>query len=406
MPTHGYISSLDPNRAPAFPRKLCVLGSTGSIGVNGLAVAAEHPERFQIAALAGARNAALLAEQADRWRPRFLAVLNQSVADQLARSLPVGYAPEILVGPEGYQTLASLPEVDVVLSAQVGAAGLGPTMAAVRAGKLVALANKESLVLAGDLIRDACRESGALLLPVDSEHNAMFQALAGGDIRQVRRFILTASGGPFRGRDRNFLAGVTPEAALAHPNWSMGAKISIDSATLMNKGLEVIEACRLFGVEASRIQVVVHPQSIVHSLVEHHDGSVLAHLGTPDMRTPISYCMSWPERPSVSVEPLDLIACGQLTFEAPDLETFPCLSMAMRALEAGGGAPVVLNAANEVAVHAFLDAAIGFLDIPALVGRALDEHLAIGLAGPLTMEAILEIDAQTRRAAERWIGRL
>ncbi len=393
----SYISSL-PQRAD-FPRRLVVLGSTGSIGTSALKVTAEHDGRFEILALAGARNAALLAEQADRWRPRILAVLDDDAASELASLLPAGYRPEILVGPQAYVDLARLPEADCVLAAQVGAAGLPPALAAAKAGKLIALANKEALVLGGDLIRAACRQSGASVLPVDSEHNALFQGLAGHDPSDVRRLVLTASGGPFRGCTAFELAHVTREQALDHPNWTMGAKITIDSATLMNKGLEVIEAGHLFGLGLDGIDVVVHPQSIVHSLVEYEDRSMLAHLGPPDMRIAISYCLAYPTRLPLDLEPLDLAAVGRLTFQPPDLEAFPCLGLAFAAMRAGGGAPAVLNAANEVAVELFLSGALGFMDIPALVARALE---TIDPGSPGDLESVMALDAETRALVRQW----
>lgn len=395
----AYISPLTDD-SPAH-KTLVLLGSTGSIGLSALKVIAEHPERFTIAALAGARNISRLAKQASQWRPPYLAVLDDDGAKQLKELLPAGYSPEILVGPEGYIQLATLPEAHTVLAAQVGAAGLAPTLAAARAGKTIALANKEALVLAGHLFREACAQSGAVILPVDSEHNALFQGLVGHDGQEVRRLILTASGGPFRGRTSEELAAVTREQALAHPNWSMGAKISIDSATLMNKGLEVIEAYHLFGLGTDKIEVVVHPQSIVHSLVEYADRSMLAHLGPPDMMIAIAYALGWPDRLPLSLEPLDLVKAGSLTFEAPALNIFPCLAYAFKALDAGPSYPVVLNAANEVAVDSFLNGRIGFLDIPTLVGRALDNHAG---ADASSLEAITAIDAVTRGTVLDWIS--
>ena len=285
----------------------------------------------------------------------------------------------------------------MVLSAIVGAAGLPPTLAAVRAGKIVALANKESLVLAGDLIRAACLESGAVILPVDSEHNALFQALGGPGLRElpdVAALVLTASGGPFRDKPAAFLSQVTPEQALNHPNWSMGPKISVDSATLMNKGLEVIEACRLFGLPPDRVEVVVHPQSIVHSLARYHDGSLLAHLGPPDMRVAIAYCLGYPWRTPLDLPPLDLVALGRLTFEAPRHDDFPCLSLARRSLTLGAWGPVALNAANEEAVALFLAGKIAFLDIPRLVELGLEVGAGVYADD---LDAILEIDRATRR---------
>ncbi|MEW5773672.1 MAG: 1-deoxy-D-xylulose-5-phosphate reductoisomerase [Thermodesulfobacteriota bacterium] len=392
----AYISSLP--AAADFPRRLVVLGSTGSIGVSALKVVSDNPGQFSVLALAGARNATRLAEQAQAFRPPLLAVLDEPAARTLRSLLPAGYAPEILVGPAGYVQLATLAEADMVLAAQVGAAGLPPALAAAAAGKRIALANKEALVLAGDLFRRACAASGGCILPVDSEHNALFQALAGHNGHAVRRLILTASGGPFRGRTREDLAAVTREQALAHPNWSMGAKISIDSATLMNKGLEVIEAHHLFGLPAEAIEVVVHPQSIVHSLVEYEDRSMLAQLGPPDMRIAIAYALAYPQRLPLPLAPLDLATLGSLTFEAPDLEAFPCLDYAFAALRAGGTCPAALNAANEVAVEAFLAGRIGFSRIPDLVAEALESHEN----GPAeSLDAVLAADRAVRELARR-----
>lgn len=374
----SYISRW-PSTAPEapFPRTLALLGSTGSIGVSALKVVEEHPDLFRVAALAGGRNAARLAEQAARFRPAVLGVLTDAGAAELRCLLPAGYAPEILVGPQAFETIAALPGADLVLSAIVGAAGFLPTLAAARAGKRIALANKESLVLGGRLIRKACQASGAVILPVDSEHNALFQALCGHIDEggaELDTLILTASGGPFRGRDAAFLGAVTPAQALNHPNWSMGAKISIDSATLMNKGLEVIEALHLYGLPVQRVKVLVHPQSIVHSLVEYVDGSQLAHLGVPDMRIPIAHSLCYPRRVALSMPRLDLAKVGQLTFEAPDEGLFPCLRLARQAFAASHSHPAALNAANEVAVELFLAGKIAFLDIPRLIEAALERH--------------------------------
>lgn len=396
-PGLGYISSLPgPGGLPGFPRALCVLGSTGSIGTSALDVVAKHPGRFTVSALAGARNIDLLTRQVLAFRPKRVGVFDASGADELAARLPSGYRPDIVHGPEGYAALAADPGSDVVLSAIVGAAGLTPTLAAVRAGKVVALANKESLVLAGDLIRAICRESGAVILPVDSEHNALFQALGGPGLRElpdVASLVLTASGGPFRDKPAAFLETVTPGQALSHPNWSMGPKISVDSATLMNKGLEVIEACRLFGLPPARVEVVVHPQSIIHSLARYHDGSLVAHLGPPDMRVAIAYCLGYPDRLPLGLAPLDLVALGGLSFEAPRHDVFPCLELARRSLELGPWGPIVLNAANEVAVELFLAERIAFLDIPRLVAGALDAPPGVYAGDP---DTILEIDRATR----------
>jgi len=395
-PGAGYITSLDVP-APTRPRRLAVLGATGSIGVSALRVAAEHPDKYAVAALAGATNVALLAEQAATLRPPVLAVLTDERAGALRKLLPTGYAPDILVGPEGYAALAALPEADVVVSAIVGAAGLLPTLAAVAAGKVVALANKESLVLAGDLIRETARRTGAVILPVDSEHNALFQAMGGAglpDLPLVERLVLTASGGPFRTRETGELAAVTPAMALNHPTWAMGPKISVDSATLMNKGLEVIEACRLYGLPVSMVDVVVHPQSIVHSLAQLHDGSLLAHLGPPDMRVAIAYCLGYPERLPLAVPRVDLVTLGSLTFEAPRRDAFPCLGLARDALAAGASHTVVLNAANEVAVELFLEGRLPFMGIASAIADALDAHAGQALPDAAS---IMDLDARVRR---------
>ncbi|MFW5489865.1 MAG: 1-deoxy-D-xylulose-5-phosphate reductoisomerase [Desulfovibrio sp.] len=388
-----YISTLPRPEQLSFPRTLCILGSTGSIGTNTLRVVEDAPEKFRVLALAGGRNAKLLAEQAVHFRPAYLCVLDDAAAKELAALLPADYAPEILTGPKGYCTLATLDEVDVVLSSIVGAAGLPPTYAAVKAGKIVALANKESLVLAGHLIREECRKSGAVILPVDSEHNALFQVVCHEDARTLKHLLLTASGGPFRAKDAAFLENVTREQALNHPNWSMGAKISIDSASLMNKGLEVIEACHLYGLDEKDVLTVVHPQSIVHSLAEFVDGSILAHLGPADMRVAIAHCLAYPERLKLSVEPIDLIRLASLTFEEPKLHLFPCLRLAREAYRAGASHPVVLNAANEVAVDLFLKERIAFLDIPRIIERALEQHRSEPAD---RLDDILDLDARTR----------
>lgn len=405
----SYISK-PPSRdwAERMPRRLSLLGSTGSIGVSALKVVEAHPKLFHVHALAGARNMALLAEQAARFRPPWLGVLDGAAADEL-RGYKLGYSPRIVAGPDGYARLASLPELSTVLSAQVGAAGLRATLEAASAGKVVCLANKESLVLAGECIRYLCSRTGAVILPVDSEHNAIFQALAGRHGSHVRRILLTASGGPFRGWTRDALAAVTPKQALRHPNWSMGAKITIDSATLMNKGLEVIEACQLYGLPLERVEVALHPQSLVHSLVEFVDGSLMAQLGTPDMRMAIGHCLAWPQCLDTGVAPLDLLSAGALTFEAPDEDNFPCLPLARRALRYGRGMPVVLNAANEIAVELFLAGRIAFLDIPALITELMDSYESLQPA-PLPgdndcarlFQAIEALDADTRRQAVQW----
>ncbi len=381
-----------------FPRKISILGSTGSIGCSALEVVRLQREKFTIVALAGAKNIDLLAKQALEFRPDFLGVLDENGVQTLRNGLPADYQPVIVVGQQGYEKLASLPEVSLVLSAQVGAAGLRATFAAVQAGKVVALANKESLVLAGEAIRKLCKKTGACILPVDSEHNAIFQVLAGNDWGSVSRIILTASGGPFREFTQEALANVTVQDALNHPNWSMGAKITIDSATMMNKGLEVIEACHLFGMGLESIDVVVHKESVVHSLVEYTDGSQLAQLGQPDMRVPIAYALGWPKRLATGVKKLNLAGYGSLTFHTPDEKKFPSLGLAKYALKAGNGCTVVLNAANEVAVAAFLEQRLTYLDIANFVGMAIKKHMLEPLANyqSETPLAILDLDNNTR----------
>lgn len=415
-----YISPLPSERLQGqWPRTLCILGSTGSIGRSALEVLRLHRDRFRIAALAGAKNIALLAKQAEEFRPAHLGILEEADADALRRLLPRGYAPAIVAGQEGYEVLARLPGVSTVLSAQSGAAGLRATFAAAESGKMIALANKESLVLAGGLIRRACANSGASILPVDSEHNALFQCLADvlhkidrkllpPESAALSRLILTASGGPFFGAGREELANVTVERALAHPNWTMGAKITIDSATLMNKGLEIMEARHLFGLPADSIDVLVHKESIIHSLVEFEDGGQLAQLGNPDMRVPIAYCLGWPERLRAGAKPLNL-AGSSLSFFQPDSEAFPCLSLARKAMKEERGAPVALNAANEEAVAAFLDRKISFLAIPALVEHCLDDYLAGKYpehgepAEPDSLAGVLTLDAEARERAREWV---
>ncbi|MEF8822755.1 MAG: 1-deoxy-D-xylulose-5-phosphate reductoisomerase [Desulfohalobiaceae bacterium] len=397
----SYISSL--RKASTLPlqgRRLVVLGSTGSIGRNVLRVAGENPETFRVMALAGGGNIELLAEQAAWWRPDYLALRSEEFIGELRSLLPAGYTPDIQTGQAAYEALASLEDADIVVSALMGAAGLAPTVAALERGKMVALANKESLVLAGDLIRRCCRETGATLLPVDSEHNALFQALAGNNEKEVAKLQLTASGGPFRDKDRAFLARVTPDQALRHPSWSMGAKISVDSATLMNKGLEIIEAHHLFGADPELIEVLVHPESIVHSLVEYRDGSTLAELGVPDMRVPIAYCLSYPHRLEADLPGLDLAGTGSLTFSSPDTELFPSLDLAREALQAGPSHQVVLNAANEVAVELFLQERLSFFGICEVNKMALREHRSIPLNG---VEEILSLDREVRERVRRSI---
>ncbi len=389
-----YISTLNLQPRPSQPRCLVIMGSTGSIGTSALKVIRQHPEKFRIAGLAGARNIELLAEQANEFRPDYLGVLDEQLAQKLKKQLDPGYSPEILAGSEGYSRLASLQEAETVLSAMVGAAGLLPTLEAVDKGKIVLLANKESLVLAGHLIRSGCEKSRAVILPVDSEHNALFQALQGHRAGELDSVIITASGGPFWGRKSSSLEDMKPEQALAHPNWSMGAKISIDSATMMNKGLELIEAHHLFGMPMDKVRVLVHPQSIVHALVQFCDGSVLAHMGVPDMQMPIAHCLGYPQRLDPGLEPLDLAACTELGFYRPDPGAFPCLELAVEAMKSGPSYPVVLNAANEICVENFLAGRIGFMDIPRINSRALEEHSPTAVDSP---REILNLDHQTRQ---------
>jgi 1-deoxy-D-xylulose-5-phosphate reductoisomerase len=396
----SYISSVNINDDLSRNRSLVILGSTGSIGTSALEVVRKNMDRFRVAGLAGARNVKLLATQANEFRPMVLAVLDHNRAQELQGLLDKGYSPEILYGFSGYVDMAEMKEADMILSAMVGAAGLAPTLAAAEAGKVILLANKESLVLAGHLIRETCTKSGCVILPVDSEHNAVFQAIQGHDPEQVESIIITASGGPFREKQADFMRNVTPDQALAHPNWSMGAKISIDSATMMNKGLEIIEAFHLFGLPRDRIKVLVHPQSIIHSLVSFSDGSFLAHLGLPDMQIPIAHCLGYPHRLSVDLKPLNLAEIQNLTFHNPDMQAFPCLGLAITALEKGPSHQVVLNAANEICVEEFLSGAIGFMDIPAINARALDEHQFSDMN---SLEEILELDSITRNKVKGWI---
>ena len=375
-------------------KRVAILGSTGSIGVSTLDVIEAFAERFEVVALAAGGNVERLAAQVARHRPELVAVRDAAVAAALAERLDG--TTRIVHGAQGLIEVAVHPDADLVVSGLVGALGLRPTWAAVEAGRVVALANKEALVVAGEHMTRLAERSGARILPVDSEHNALHQCLAGERRETIRHLWLTASGGPFRGYSAERLCRVSRSEALDHPTWKMGPKITIDSATLMNKGLEVIEAHWLFGVPASRIRVVVHPQSIVHSMVEFVDGSFKAQLGITDMRHPIQYAMSWPERWETSLAPFDPVAAGRLEFEAPDRERFPCLGLAFDAVAAGGAATAVLNAANEVAVGAFLDERIDFVDIPAIIRGALDRH-----AGDAAddLDALLAADRAARATA-------
>lgn len=381
---------------------LTILGSTGSVGVSALDVVARNPQRFTVTALTARSRLDVLLEQCRRFRPRYAVVMSDQAAQELGQRLRTEAIPtEVLCGLPALERVASLPDITTVVAAIVGIAGLRPTLAAARAGKKLLLANKESLVTAGDLFMSAVRASGADLLPIDSEHNAVFQSLphsrtGGGGECGVRRILLTASGGPFRTMPAGELAEVTPEQAIAHPNWDMGRKISVDSATMMNKGLEVIEAYWLFAASPEIIEVVVHPQSIVHSLVEYCDGSVIAQLGNPDMRIPIAHALGYPERIQSGADFLDLARIGQLNFESLDPGRFPCLRIAYEALRAGGSAIVALNAANEVAVAEFLERRIGFLDIPRLIERVLVETAVRDIG---SIEDVEQADLQARELA-------
>ncbi len=390
----------------ASKQRLVVLGATGSIGVNTLDVVARHPERFEVVALSARHKVDLLAEQCRRFSPRYAVVGSNEAAARLDSLLrESGTGTTVLAGVEALEKIACLPEADTIMAAIVGAAGLRPTLAAARAGKKVLLANKEALVMAGPVFMQEVARNGAVLLPIDSEHNAIYQSLPSKYSSNllsngVRRLILTASGGPFREMPLESLYQVTPAQACAHPNWVMGRKISVDSATMMNKGLEVIEAHWLFNAPSERIEVVIHPQSVIHSMVEYVDGSVIAQLGNPDMRTPIAYALAYPERIEAGVEPLDLCRVGKLDFERPDFLRFPCLRLAYEALDRGGNAPAVLNAANEVAVEAFLAGTLAFTRIPMIIEQTLAD---VAWGDIATLEDVLVADAMGREAAKKLI---
>ena len=367
-------------------KDIVILGSTGSIGRSALDVVSTHEGQFRVLALTGHANRGLLLEQVERFRPKLAASADPETAEALREQ---GIA-HVVEGVDGLKEAASMPEADFVLSAIVGAAGLEPTLEAVRAGKTIGLANKETLVVAGDAVMEEARSRGVKILPVDSEHSAVFQCLEGRGGNDIKKIVLTASGGPFRGRAVDELEDITPAQALRHPSWSMGRKISIDSATLMNKGLEVIEAHHLFGVGPEKIGVVVHPQSIVHSMVEYTDGSVIAQMSVPDMRGAIAYAMGYPSRMDDVIAPLDLASVGSLTFGDPDINSFPCLGYAYDALKRGGTMPAVLNSANEVAVDAFLSGDIGFMDIPRIIKKTMDAHIGAGGPWEPTLQRVRE----------------
>lgn len=402
------VSQANESQHPVL-QKIVILGSTGSIGISTLDVVARHSDHYQVWALTANKQVERMLDQCRIYRPAYAVMVDADAAMQLETKLRrEGLNVEVLSGIDGLLQVVSAPEIDTVMAAIVGAAGLLPSLKAAQAGKKILLANKEALVMSGALFMEAVRQSGAVLLPIDSEHNAVFQCMPVGyreglerrdglERIGVTRILLTASGGPFRTRTVASLENVTPEQACAHPNWQMGRKISVDSATMMNKGLEVIEACWLFAAKPQQVEVVLHPQSIIHSMVEYVDGSVLAQLGNPDMRTPIAHALAWPQRFHSGSARLDLCAIGKLEFEPPDLNKFTCLSLAYQAMERGGSAPTVLNAANEVAVQAFLDRQIGFLDIARVVEKSLIDTT---IQDELDLDTILAADALTRRLAE------
>lgn len=388
-------------------KRVCILGSTGSVGCNTLEVIARHPGLYRVFALTANRSVDQLIAQCIRFAPSFAVVSQEQDAKYVADALKnAAVETRVLAGVQSLCRVAESPEVDIVMAAIVGAAGLLPTMAGVRAGKKILLANKESLVMAGGLFMQAVEKSGALLLPIDSEHNAIFQCLPppsnGQYGKGVRKILLSGSGGPFRKLPLDQLDRVTPDQACKHPNWDMGRKISVDSATMMNKGLELVEACWLFGVAPQTVEIIIHPQSIVHSLVEYIDGSVLAQLATPDMKIPIAFGLAWPERIESGASPLDLARVANLEFESPDLARFPCLELAMKAAAEGKNAPIVLNAANEVAVDKFLNEQIGYTDIARVVEAALN---AVPVFEVGSIEEVMAVDAEARAAASAYIGR-
>ena len=383
---------------------ICILGATGSIGVNTLDVVARHPDQYKIVALSANGQVDRLLEQCEKYQPEYAVMANEKAAEELESKLKnKNISAQVLSGIDGLETIASLPQVDIVMAAIVGAAGLKPTLAAARSGKRILLANKEALVMSGQIFMDEVKKNNAVLLPIDSEHNAIFQCLPenyekGLAESGITKILLTGSGGPFRTKALSELTNITPDEACAHPNWSMGRKISVDSATMMNKGLEIIEACWLFNTNPDNIQVVIHPQSVIHSMVQYSDGSVLAQLGQPDMRTPIAHALAWPDRIESGVEKLDLFSIAKLEFEQPDYERFPCLRLAEESIRKGGTAPAILNAANEVAVASFLNNELRFIDIPYIVEQTL-KNINSRPANSLT--EILEDDLAARREAEQ-----
>ncbi len=384
-------------------KKITLLGSTGSIGVSALKVIQGYPERYRVVALSAGKNIDLLLRQIQEFQPEAVSVLNESLAERLQTRLGRGPAPDIFFGQDGYQRIAAMEGANTVISAMTGAAGLLPTFEAIKSGKNIALANKETMVMAGGLVMGEAKKRGVSILPVDSEHSAVLQSLQGHSKEDLKRIILTASGGPFRNLSLEKMRKATAAQALDHPNWSMGAKITIDSATLMNKGLEVIEAQWLFDLPIEKIGILVHPQSIVHSMAEFKDGSIIAQLGVPDMTIPIAYALSYPHHLQNHLPPLDLLTAGDLQFRNPDMSRFPCLGLALQAAKIGGTMPAVLNGANEIAVEAFLKGHIGFLDIAAIIEKTMEVHSA---APVNAIEAVLEADAWARRKTREHIKNL
>ncbi|VAW61724.1 1-deoxy-D-xylulose 5-phosphate reductoisomerase [hydrothermal vent metagenome] len=388
---------------------VCILGATGTIGVNTLDVISRHPEKYEVIALTAYHSVDKLYEQCVDYKPLYAVMVDERAAQQLSDRLKeAGVSTQVLSGAESLEQVTALDEVHQVMAAIVGAAGLLPALAAARSGKRILLANKEALVMSGDLFLKEVKQNNAELLPIDSEHNAIFQCMPehyakGLQSAGVNKILLTASGGPFRQRDIDTLHAVTPEEAVAHPNWVMGQKISVDSATMMNKGLEVIEACWLFNCDARMVQVVIHPQSVIHSMVSYSDGSVLAQMGNPDMRTPIAHAMAWPERMKSGVEPLDIFEVAKLEFEKPDFDRFPCLQLAFESLQTGGTATSILNAANEIAVEAFLTKKLSFTNISRVIEKTL-ESTAVAVAN--NIQTVLQADTEARQQATEWVNQL
>jgi len=377
-------------------KKIAILGSTGSIGVNALRVIQANPEKYQVTALAAGKNIKLLLEQIKRFRPLAVAVMEETAANELKAQLTNSGRPEIFFGTEGFIRLATMTEVDTIISAMAGAAGLLPTYSGIKAGRNIALANKETMVMAGSLVMAEARKHGVSILPIDSEHSAILQSLQGHPREDLRRVILTASGGPFRDLSLEEMSKVTPAQALNHPNWNMGAKVSIDSSTMMNKGLEAIEAKWLFDLKMDQISILIHSQSIVHSMVEYKDGSIISQMGVPDMIIPISFALSFPHHLKTRVPPLELEKIGNLSFEKPDMKRFRCLDLALKAAEIGGSMPAVLNGANEIAVESFLKSNIGFLDIPDLIEKTMASHKNHPID---SIETVMEVDRWARDMA-------